>query len=73
MAATSPAAPIALTENALRPDKGGKTGRLINVRTNFFAIKKVPSLRLQATGEHMHLFFLSPSSNNKITLYTFYA
>ncbi|KAG0321603.1 Protein argonaute 10 [Linnemannia gamsii] len=41
MAATSPAAPIALTENALRPDKGGKTGRLINVRTNFFAIKKL--------------------------------
>ncbi|OAQ28263.1 Piwi-domain-containing protein [Linnemannia elongata AG-77] len=40
MAAKRPA-PIALTENALRPDKGGSTGRSINVRTNFFAIKKL--------------------------------
>lgn len=47
-ARTSP--PIALTQNALRPDKGGSTGRLINVRTNFFAIKKVAASPLQ------HLF-----------------
>ncbi|ORZ05957.1 Piwi domain-domain-containing protein [Lobosporangium transversale] len=31
----------ALTPNALRPDGGGRAGRHIQVRTNFFAIKKL--------------------------------
>ncbi|KAF9120015.1 Eukaryotic translation initiation factor 2C [Mortierella sp. 14UC] len=34
-------APIRLTENAVRPDKGGTSGKPIQVRTNFFAIKKL--------------------------------
>ncbi|KAG0057713.1 Protein argonaute 10 [Gryganskiella cystojenkinii] len=33
--------PIALTPNARRPDTGGKQGSKINIRTNFFAVKKL--------------------------------
>ncbi|KAF9924651.1 Eukaryotic translation initiation factor 2C [Linnemannia zychae] len=33
--------PISLTENQQRPDKGGSAGRHTNVRSNFFAIKKL--------------------------------
>ncbi|KAI1316171.1 hypothetical protein EDD11_010343 [Mortierella claussenii] len=33
--------PIALTPNATRPDAGGTAGKRVNVRTNFFAIKKL--------------------------------
>ncbi|KAK3836299.1 MAG: Piwi domain-containing protein [Linnemannia gamsii] len=40
MAANNPV-PISLTDNARRPDKGGSTGKAIQVRTNFFAIKKL--------------------------------
>jgi len=36
-----PADTAAMTENALRPDRGGTEGRLTEVRANFFPIHKV--------------------------------
>ncbi|KAG0358543.1 Eukaryotic translation initiation factor 2C, partial [Gamsiella multidivaricata] len=33
--------PISLTPNARRPDNGGRSGKAIQVRTNFFAINKL--------------------------------
>lgn len=40
MSTTSP--PITLTQNARRPDAGGTQGRPLQVKANFFAIKKLP-------------------------------
>ncbi|KAG0006440.1 argonaute 1 [Modicella reniformis] len=35
-----------VTENALRPDRGGKEGRTTEVKANFFSIQKLPTSKL---------------------------